>query len=97
MATSPSPEGAAQIGVGFGLPSLVKVVNRMYSLLATSAKVAGTLTTVLVSPRGRPRCPAAPVAARPSWLSRAGPTCHALLPPATALPSRAAPTGWTRP
>jgi hypothetical protein len=33
------------MGVGFGLPSLVNVVSRMYSDLATSAKVTGTRPT----------------------------------------------------
>ena len=41
MTTKRSPSGAAQMAVGFGLPSLVKVVSRMYSDLATSAKVTG--------------------------------------------------------
>src|SRR6185312_3632425 len=36
---------AAQIGVGLGLPSLVKVVSRMYCALARSAKVGVTVST----------------------------------------------------
>ena len=46
IATRRSPSGAAQIGVGLGLPSLVNVVSRMYSALATSAKVAGMAPNV---------------------------------------------------
>src|SRR6185312_7401999 len=37
-----SPSAAAQIGVGLGRPSLVKVVSRMYCALARSAKVGVT-------------------------------------------------------
>jgi dienelactone hydrolase len=37
-----SPSGAAQIGVGFGRPSLVNVVSKMYLDLATSANVSAT-------------------------------------------------------
>src|SRR5271166_2328495 len=37
---------AAQIGVGLGRPSLVKVVNRMYWDLARSAKVGVTLSNL---------------------------------------------------
>jgi hypothetical protein len=36
---------AAQIGVGLGRPSLVKVVSRMYCALARSARVGVTLST----------------------------------------------------
>src|SRR6478672_5402773 len=46
MTTNRSPAGAAQMAVGFGLPSLVNVVSRMYSDLATSAKVTGTNTNL---------------------------------------------------
>src|SRR4051794_6167502 len=42
MTTNRSPAGAAQMAVGLGRPSLVNVVSRMYSDLATSANVAGT-------------------------------------------------------
>src|ERR1700722_18449913 len=37
-----SPSLAAQIAVGLGRPSLVKVVSRTYCALATSAKVGAT-------------------------------------------------------
>ena len=39
---------AAQIGVGLGRPSLVKVVSRMYWALARSANVGFTMPTYLV-------------------------------------------------
>jgi hypothetical protein len=45
MTTNRSPSGAAQMAVGFGLPSFVNVVSRMYSDLAISAKVMGTTPT----------------------------------------------------
>ena len=46
MTSSRSPlslSKAAQIGVGLGRPSLVKVVSRMYCALASSAKVGVTV------------------------------------------------------
>ena len=49
IATRPSPAGAAQMAVGLGLPSLVNVVSRMYSDLATSAKVTGTTQSIFPS------------------------------------------------
>jgi hypothetical protein len=42
MTSRRSPSGAAQIGVGLGRPSLVKVVSRTYCALATSAKLGVT-------------------------------------------------------
>src|ERR1700692_2840439 len=41
-----SPSTAAQIGVGLGRPSLVKVVNRRYCALARSAKVGVTVSNL---------------------------------------------------
>jgi hypothetical protein len=37
-----SLSGAAQTGVGFGRPSLVKLVSKMYRDFAMSEKVVGT-------------------------------------------------------
>src|SRR6476661_7771408 len=47
ITTRPSPEGAAQMAVGLGLPSLVNVVSRMYSDLAISANVTGMTPNLL--------------------------------------------------
>src|SRR6478752_4697911 len=47
ITTRSSPCGAAQMAVGLGLPSLVNVVNRMYSDLATSANVTGMRSNLL--------------------------------------------------
>jgi hypothetical protein len=44
MTSKRSPSGAAQIAVGFGLPSLVNVVSRMYRALATSSNVGAMIT-----------------------------------------------------
>ena len=48
ITSSRSPLTAAQIGVGFGRPSLVNVVSRMYCVLARSANVGVTVPTYLV-------------------------------------------------
>ena len=42
LTSSLPSSGTAQMGVGLGLPSLVKVVNRMYLDSATSSNVTGT-------------------------------------------------------